>query len=249
MMTPFGYMKYKIPTNILLFSLMLVPAVASAVVFKPLVGIPGVSGNTDFNTYINALYALSISLAGLLAVIKIIVAGVKWMLSDVVTSKQEAKSDMQGALLGLLIVVSAVVVLNVINPQLTQTTLFVSPVDVVPLTPGGSTGPTSTPANPAPPIPSSTFACIPDPNGAWDCGQAELDCFNSGGRVYTGPVSSASQVTCNKGENKTLFCAQVLNTTTNQNEPFCDIAQDFCSKPGYVYTQLSDYKANCYMPF
>ena len=88
--------------------------------FVPLVGIPGVDPDADFGGYINALYVLSISLAALLAVIKIIVAGVKWMLTDVVTSKADAKKDIQGALTGLLIIISAVVILTVINPNLVE---------------------------------------------------------------------------------------------------------------------------------
>lgn len=93
--------------------------------FTPLVGIPGLDGNVDdFGAYINALYVLSISLAALLAVIKIIIAGVKWMLTDVVTTKQDAKNDIQGALVGLLIVISAVLVLQFINPALVKTDLL-----------------------------------------------------------------------------------------------------------------------------
>lgn len=89
--------------------------------YQPLVGIPGVSNAaSDFGTYINQLYFLSISLAALLAVIKIIIAGVKYMLADVVTSKADAKSDIWGALLGLLLIVSAVIILGTINPNLTN---------------------------------------------------------------------------------------------------------------------------------
>ncbi len=90
--------------------------------FQPLVGIPFVdttNPNTSLPQYINALYLASISIAAFLAVIKIIFAGVKYMLSDVVPTKEAAKKDMYGALLGLLIVVGAVLILNTINPQLT----------------------------------------------------------------------------------------------------------------------------------
>jgi len=97
--------------------------------FIPLVKIPGVSNpQADFNAYINALYAISISVAALLAVIKIIIAGVKWMLSDAVSSISQAKSDIQGALIGLLIVISAVLILNIINPKLTSFDFFLEPV-------------------------------------------------------------------------------------------------------------------------
>lgn len=121
-------------TSIIVFVVLLLPAISHAA-FQPLIGIPGISDpNLNFNDYVNALYALSISIAGLLAVIKIIIAGVKYMLSDVVTSKQEAIGDIKGALIGLLIVLSAVLILNIINPQLTTSTLFTSPIDKAPKT-------------------------------------------------------------------------------------------------------------------
>lgn len=96
-----------------------------------LVGVPGIEDpNLNFGSYINALYALAISIGALMAVIKIIIAGMKYMLSDVVTSKQEAISDIRGSVLGLLVVISAVVVLNQINPQLTETNIFIETVKV-----------------------------------------------------------------------------------------------------------------------
>lgn len=127
-------------------------AYAQAPEISLLVGIPGIDAtNPDFNTYINALYTLSIAVAGLLAVIKIMVAGIKYMLSDVVTSKGEAKSDIQGALLGLLIVMSAVLILNQINPQLAETKLFLETAKSTPSGSGG--GGSSTPATPCVPTP------------------------------------------------------------------------------------------------
>jgi len=88
--------------------------------FVPLVGIPYVdtSAPASLAGYVNALYTAAISIAAFMAVVKIIFAGVKYMLSDVVTSKEDAKKDIRGALIGLLIVVGAVLILNTINPQL-----------------------------------------------------------------------------------------------------------------------------------
>jgi hypothetical protein len=63
-------------------------------------------------------YAFSISIAALLAVIKIIIAGVKWMLTDKIGSISEAKSDIQSALLGLIIIICAVLIINIINPSI-----------------------------------------------------------------------------------------------------------------------------------
>jgi len=90
--------------------------------FQPLVGIPGVTDQTGggFGPYLNALYYLAISIAALIAVLKIIVAGAKYMLSGTnISSTQSAKSDIRGALIGLLIIIGAVVILNTINTDLT----------------------------------------------------------------------------------------------------------------------------------
>ena len=71
-----------------------------------------------FESFINLIYGLAISFAALLAVVKIVIAGVKWMLSDVVTDKGDAKKDIQGALLGLIVIISAVLIITVINPTI-----------------------------------------------------------------------------------------------------------------------------------
>lgn len=79
----------------------------------------GVDPNADFSGYLNTLYAIAIAVAALLAVLKIVIAGVKYMTSDIVTNKADAKRDIQGAIFGLLIVMSAMLILTIINPALT----------------------------------------------------------------------------------------------------------------------------------
>jgi len=90
--------------------------------FEPFQTLPGLqnAGSLTTQQYINALYVIAIAAASILAVFKLMWAGVQYMLSDVVTSKQKAKGDIQGALLGLLIILAAVTILNTINPNLTQ---------------------------------------------------------------------------------------------------------------------------------
>ncbi len=124
-------MNYKL-LSIVSFAVFTLPLWAWAQgTYTPLVGIPGLAEpGMKFGDYINALYALSISVAALLAVIKIIIAGVKYMLSDVVTSKSDAIKDIQGAVFGLAIVISAVLFLTVINPKITSTEIFIDPVPV-----------------------------------------------------------------------------------------------------------------------
>jgi hypothetical protein len=150
------------------FILLLTPTLTLAqVAYTPLVGLPGVDTGGDFNKFINTLYILSISIAALLAVIKITIAGVKYMLTDVVTSKSEAKKDIQGALLGLLVVISAVMILTFINPQLTTINFNPDRVEVAYV--------------PSPP------SSKPDNLGPGDeiiTGITETDCILQGGEWY-----------------------------------------------------------------
>ncbi len=106
--------------NIIILFPIVIFAADEAGGFIPLVGIPDAETNGSFESFINSLYYISIGIAALLAVIKIIIAGVKYMLSEIVTDKGTAKKEIKGALLGLLIVLAAVMILEFINPQLTN---------------------------------------------------------------------------------------------------------------------------------
>lgn len=96
--------------------------------YIPMVKLPGMdafqAGDMGTEKYVNALYALSITVAALLAVLQIIYGGVQYMLTDVVPSKSEGTKRIKGALLGLLIVLSAVLILNTINEDLTNINIF-----------------------------------------------------------------------------------------------------------------------------
>ncbi len=217
-------MNSKTIQQVFFLSLLLLPVVSLAQ-FQPLVGIPGLSDpTTDINSYINILYALSISIAALLAVIKIIVAGVKYMLSDVVTSKSEAKSDIQGALIGLLVVISAVLILNVINPQLTQTTLFFAPVDQVAYNnsngAGGATG-SPAPLRTTPTTASCTFVSA---SNSFDCSAATNACIAEGGRPQARTNSFGSPI------NNSISCSY----GSSINIP-CDSTPDTNAPSGYTY--------------
>ena len=211
-------MNSKTIQQVLFLSLLVLPVVSLAQ-FEPLVGIPGLNDpSTDINSYINILYALSISIAALLAVIKIIVAGVKYMLSDVVTSKSEAKSDIQGALIGLLVVISAVLILNVINPQLTQTTLFIAPVDQVAYNGSNAAGGGGAPA-PLRTTPT-TAACVYDSvNNSFNCSAATDACVAQGGRpqartnAFGSPINNS--ISCSYGESINIPC----ESTPDVNAP------------------------------
>lgn len=73
---------------------------------------------------VNNFYQFAIFIGGLLAFAVIVYAGVKYMASAGNPSGQsDAKEWIWSALLGLLLLAGAYMVLNVINPQLTNLTL------------------------------------------------------------------------------------------------------------------------------
>jgi hypothetical protein len=91
--------------------------------FTPLIGIPGIQETGDINSYVNALYGLAISIAALIAVVKIVIAGAKYMMDDIVTRKSEAKEDIKNSLIGLLIIIGAWIILATVNSDLTNLSL------------------------------------------------------------------------------------------------------------------------------
>lgn len=126
---------------------------------EPLVDL-GLPRGSGFDGYINGLYILSISLAALLAVLKIIIAGVKYAVTDVVSAKGNAKQDITSALFGLLLIMGAVIVLELINPRLTSTAIKFQPISIpapASATPPVQAAPSPTPA-PAGGTPAPTTA-------------------------------------------------------------------------------------------
>ena len=136
-------------------------AYAQTSAYRPLIQLPITTGGAPgWQGYIDLLYATAISLAALLAVMKIVIAGAKYMFSDVITNKAEAKKDIQGALLGLLLILGAVILLNLINPQLTNTTINIDRIQPTPKIPPA-------PVAAAAPPPGGTPAAVPGaPTGA-----------------------------------------------------------------------------------
>ena len=119
--------------KLLLFIFFFLPVVSLAQGFESMVTIPGLSGDPSadgFSDYINALYRLSISIAALIAVVKIIGAGVKYMFSDIVTNKSDAIKDIRSSLLGLLVVIGAVLILSTVNEDLTNFAITLTPITV-----------------------------------------------------------------------------------------------------------------------
>lgn len=231
-----GYMKSNLPLIFFALLLVLVPITSFATAYAPLVGIPGLEdGGGNMEAYLNTLYAISISLAALLAVIKIIIAGVKYMLSDIVTTKGQAIKDIQGSLLGLIVVVMAWVILYVINPNILSTQIFLVNLETPP---------------PPPPTVAQTVlelnedivaaGGIPAINGGTlagyfsdDTERFESDCSLVGGRVVAGIMCSFDLTGCDL--NETGLCC---NATRDRRDNEYDEGFSYCKIRGQSYRTI-----------
>ena len=70
--------------------------------------------------YLRYLYLFGLSAVGIAGFGALVYGGFKYMLSDAVTSKQEAKSWIWGAITGIILALSAYLILNTINPDLVK---------------------------------------------------------------------------------------------------------------------------------
>lgn len=80
------------------------------------------SGAPDLSTYIRYIYLFGISLVGVAALVYLIIGGLMYMLSSTVTSKEDAKKYIWGAISGLILVLASYLILYTINPNLIKLT-------------------------------------------------------------------------------------------------------------------------------
>ncbi|TSC61689.1 MAG: Uncharacterized protein G01um101448_206 [Parcubacteria group bacterium Gr01-1014_48] len=80
--------------------------------------LPGTGDSADFNKYVPLAFNIAIGIAGVLAVIMLIIGGLQYMSTDAISGKSEAKSRITAALGGLLLALAAFIILQQINPNL-----------------------------------------------------------------------------------------------------------------------------------
>ena len=68
--------------------------------------------------YIKMIYDFAIVAGGILAIAMIVYGGIRYTVSEVVPSKEEAKDIIRSALLGLALLLAAFLIVRLINPQL-----------------------------------------------------------------------------------------------------------------------------------
>ncbi len=76
------------------------------------------SQDNALSKYLNIMIRVAIGIAAVLAMVMIVMGGIEYMTSDLVSSKEEGKKRIRNALLGLVIALSAFLILNTINPEL-----------------------------------------------------------------------------------------------------------------------------------
>jgi hypothetical protein len=104
--------------------------------YRPLAFIPGIADgckNPDgtiiencidtaeqgaFAKYFNALITVFIGICAVLAMIMIVIGGMQYMTSELVSGKEEAKKRIWGAVGGLILALASYAILNTINPNL-----------------------------------------------------------------------------------------------------------------------------------
>lgn len=114
--------------TLLFFIILLAVTLPSLVValepsqYQPLAtGIPGVTdkaGTPTLVQYLNAIFTLTISIAALIAVVRIVIAGFQYMMTDAWGSKEEATSTIKAVVVGLVVLLLSTLILKTINPDL-----------------------------------------------------------------------------------------------------------------------------------
>lgn len=92
----------------------------------------GVTTVTTAKDYIPGLIKLAIALAGVLAVLRIMWGGFQYISTDAISGKSEAKGIISNALWGLLLAMTAWLILYTLNPKLVEINLDITPLKTTP---------------------------------------------------------------------------------------------------------------------
>ena len=96
---------------------------------------PSKDNPCPFGNYLNIMIRLIIGICAVLAMIMIVMGGIEYMTSELISSKEEGKERILHAILGLVIALGAYTILNTINPQLLNACLGDLPKAEITITP------------------------------------------------------------------------------------------------------------------
>ncbi|MEK7088936.1 MAG: pilin [Patescibacteria group bacterium] len=89
------------------------------------------SNPCPFGSYLNIMIKIILGVAAVLAMVMVVMGGIEYMTSDLVSSKEAGKETIRNAILGLLIALGAYLILNTINPQLLSACLDKLPMSTI----------------------------------------------------------------------------------------------------------------------
>jgi hypothetical protein len=84
----------------------------------------------DLKTLLPTAVKFLIGISGLLAVVMIMIGGVKYLTSEAITGKSNAKETIQQAVWGLVLVIGAYTILNTLNPDLVNLNFNIKPLEI-----------------------------------------------------------------------------------------------------------------------
>ncbi len=77
-----------------------------------------ITPDMSFSDYVNTLIRLILGVVGVVVVVTFVYGGIMWMGTDSIFKKTDAKERMGNAIVGTLLLLSAYIILNTINPNL-----------------------------------------------------------------------------------------------------------------------------------
>lgn len=109
---------FTLTTSALLWLFVVAPIVSAYEVLQPLPNLTG-KETSSVGGYLSNIYLIGIGLAGVLAVLMIVIGGIQYVASGISPSaKEDAKGKITSAILGLLLALLSYIILNTINPDL-----------------------------------------------------------------------------------------------------------------------------------
>lgn len=102
----------------------------SYTLLAPIPGLEKINDSAGIGGYLEKIFLIGIGLAGVLAVVMIVINGIVYMGDESVFGKTKAKERILMAIGGLVLALGAWVVLNTINPDLVGSTLSIKSVDI-----------------------------------------------------------------------------------------------------------------------
>ena len=93
---------------------------------EPIQGFTTGTANVNLASFINGLFTILFSIGALLAVGRLVIGGILYLTSEVVSTMDQAKKLMNSSLYGLMILAGSYLLLHTINPDLLNIDLKVS---------------------------------------------------------------------------------------------------------------------------